>query len=242
MHRFAISSLSRTIGGMEYSNAVRGDAQLATKPIDASQQRAALSALIAALSPSELAIPDTVIRLLGPRPFSYGPYVELFGTRTRPAFDELGAARTLAQMIVDAVLQRERAARLVQFANTGDNPLTLSETIDALTKDWNGESAGESRKTASLRRVVQRSVADRLLLLASDKEASPEVRALVELKMAQLRSRAAELASRGSDMERAHWSLIAGDFKRWIERGELPTPTPALRPPPGDPFGMDQEW
>jgi hypothetical protein len=197
---------------------------------------------VQARSPAELAIPDTVVSLLGPRPFSYGPYDELFGARTRPAFDELGAARTLAQMIVDAVLQRERAARLVEFANRGDNPLTLGETIDALAANWSAAPSGESRKTASLRRVVQRAVADRLLLLAADKDAAPEVRALVELKMTQLRNRAANLASSGSDMERAHWALIAGDFKRWIERQELPTPTPALRAPPGDPFGMDSEW
>jgi hypothetical protein len=196
--------------------------------------------LIDALAPSELAIPDTILTLLGPRPFSYGPYVELFGTRTRPAFDELGAARTLAQMVVDAVLQRERTARLVQFASRGNNPLTLGETIDALTRDWTSSGRGESLKYAALRRVAQRAVADRLLLLAADKEAAPEVRSLVELKMGSLASRARSLASSGPEMDRAHWTAIAADFKRWIERQELPTPTPALRAPPGDPFGM--EW
>src|SRR5688500_4591104 len=55
MHRFAINSLAKTIGGMEYSNAVRGDGVQATRPIDAAAQRRALSALIGALSPSELA-------------------------------------------------------------------------------------------------------------------------------------------------------------------------------------------
>jgi hypothetical protein len=30
---------------------------------------------------------------------------------------------------------------------------------------------------------------------------------------------------------------IAGDFTRWVERRELPKPTPALVAPPGDPFG-----
>jgi hypothetical protein len=239
MHRFAINSLSKTIGGMEYSNAVRGDGLVATHPIDGASQRRALSALIAALSPSELAIPDTVVSLMGPRPFSYDSNVELFSTRTRPAFDELGAARTLAQMIVDGVLQRERAARLVQFANRGESPLTLSETIDQLTASWTSPSGSESRKTSSLRRVVQRAVADRLLLLAADKEAAPEVRALVELKMDALRKRALTLSSSGSDMERAHWVAVAADFKRWLERQELPTPTPALRAPPGDPFGID---
>jgi len=239
MHRFAINSLSKTIGGMEYSNAVRGDGLVATHPIDAAQQRRALGALIAAMSPAELAIPDTVITLLGPRPFSYGPYVELFSSRTRPAFDELGAARTLAQMIADAILQRERTARLVQFANRGESPLTLSETIDRLTESWKSAPSSESRKNAALRRVAERAVADRMLLLAADKEAAPEVRALVELKMDALRRRARSLSSSGTDMERAHWAAIAGDFTRWLERQELPSPTPALRAPPGDPFGID---
>ena len=217
---------------------MRGDGVQETHPIDGATQRKALSALVAAMSPSELAIPDTVITLLGPRPFSYGPYVELFSSRTTPAFDELGAARTLAQMIADAVLQRERAARVVQFAVRGSAPLTLTETIDSLTSGWSAHPS-DSQKTDGLRRVAQRAVADRLLLLAADKEASPEVRALVEFKMDALRRRARSLAASGSESERAHWMAIAGDFTRWIERKELPTPTPALRPPPGDPFGID---
>src|SRR5688500_9658967 len=239
MHRFAINSLAKTIGGMEYSNAVRGDGVQATRPIDAAAQRRALSALIGALSPSELAIPDTVITLLGPRPYSYPQYIELFSSRTRPAFDELGAARTLAQMIVDAILQRERAARLVQFASRGARPLTLEETVDALTLTWSPPPRAAPSAQA-LRRVAQRAVADRMLLLAADKEAAPEVRAIVELKMDALRRRARSLAGVGSVPERAHWLAIAADFTRWLERQELPTPTPAMRAPPGDPFGMDQ--
>ncbi|MDP9176178.1 MAG: zinc-dependent metalloprotease [Gemmatimonadota bacterium] len=239
MHRFAINSLAKTIGGMEYSNAVRGDGVQATRPIDGAAQRRALSALVAALSPSELAIPDTVITLLGPRPYSYPQYVELFSSRTRPAFDELGAARTLAQMIVDAVLQRERAARLVQFASRGPRPLTLDETIDSLTLTWSAPPRATPSAQA-LRRVAQRAVADRMLLLAADKEAAPEVRAILEFEMDALRRRARSLVGTGSVPERAHWLAIAADFTRWLERQELPSPTPALRAPPGDPFGMDR--
>jgi len=238
MHRFAINSLSKTIGGMEYSNAVRGDGIVATRPMSGAEQRHALTAMLKALTPAELAIPDTILALLGPRPFSYDPYVELFNSRTRPAFDELGAARTLAQMIVDAILQRERTARLVQFASRGAAPLTLAEAIDSLSATWSSPR-GESARDATLRRVAQRAVADRLLLLAADKEAAPEVRAIVEYKMDQLRRRARSLSTGGRELDRAHWMSIAGDFNRWIERQELPTPSPALRAPPGDPFGLD---
>ena len=240
MHRFAINSLAKSIGGMEYSNAIRGDGMQATRPVADAAQRAALSSLVAALKPAELAIPDTVLTLLGPRPFSYGQYVELFSSRTRPAFDELGAARTLAQMVVDAVLQRERAARLVQFAARSNGALTLGETIDALTADWSAGVRNDSRSASALRRVAQRAVADRLLTLASDKEGASEVRAIAELRMDALRRRARTLGAAGSESERAHWMSVAGDFTRWLERRELPTPTPALRAPPGDPFGSDR--
>jgi hypothetical protein len=110
--------------------------------------------------------------------------------------------------------------------------------VDALTADW-GAPAAQSPKFDALRRVSQRAVVDRMLLLAADKEAAPEVRSLVELKMNVLRARSRSLGSSGDEARRAHWTSIAGDLNRWLERQELPSPTPALRAPPGDPFGID---
>jgi hypothetical protein len=235
----AINGATKAIGGLEYSNAVVGDGQQASRTVSAARQRQALSSLIAALQPAELAIPDTVLTLLAPRPFSYSGSVELFGTRTRPAFDELGAARTLAQMIVDGVLQRERAARLVQQASYGDRPLTLSETIDALVAGtWSG-AVPASAKLAALKRVTQRAVTDRLLMLAADSGAAPEVRAMAQYKVTELAARAKAEARAGSVDQQAHFASIAADLTRWIERRELPALSPSLRPPPGDPFG---EW
>ncbi|HEY5218997.1 MAG TPA: zinc-dependent metalloprotease, partial [Gemmatimonadaceae bacterium] len=240
-HRFALNSLSKTIGGMEYSSSVVGDGQQATRPIAGPQQRTALSMMISALQPSALAIPDTLLTLLTPNATETSPRVELFGTRTEPAFDELGAARTLAQMIVDMVLQPERAGRLVAFANRGPNMLTLGETIDSLVaRTWNSPLPS-SGKLAALQRVGQRAVADQLLLLAADTTAAPEVRAIVELKIKDLQPQAARHASAGSFDARAHWNAIAGDFQRWIDRRELPEPTRALIAPPGDPYGM-ADW
>ncbi len=235
-HRFAINSVSKTIGGMEYSNATRGDGLQATRPVDGARQRAALAALTDALRPEALAIPDTVLTLLAPRPFGYDGSVELFGTRARPAFDELGAARTLAQMIVDGALQRDRAARLVQFASRGPDALTLGETIDSLAAATWRRAAPASPKLAALQRVTQRALADRLMLLAADQEASPEARAMADFRIAGLRAEARNNASRGSDVQRAHWMSIEGDFGRWLERRDLPKATLALVAPPGDPF------
>ncbi|MEO5815901.1 MAG: zinc-dependent metalloprotease [Gemmatimonadaceae bacterium] len=247
-HRFALNGVTKTIGGMTYQNALRGDGQTATNPIAGAQQRQALSALLAELQPTELAIPDTVLSLLGPRPSGYdgpvnnsnSPVGELFRGRTDPAFDEISAARTLSQMIVDGILQRERAGRLVTFAGRGKNMLTLGETIDSLVAaTWGKRDANASEKVVALRRVSQRAVADRLMSLAADVDALPEVRAMAEYQIGRLRVVAVREAAGGDMMNRAHWSSIAGDFARWIDRRELPKPSPALVAPPGDPFGMD---
>lgn len=237
MHRFALNGLTKTIGGMEYANAVRGDKQQATRPISAAQQRAALSLLLEALKPSELAIPDTVIILLAPGATNVTPPVELFGSRTRPAFDELGAARTLAQMIVDGILQRDRAARLSQFAAHGSS-LTLGGVIDAMVGGTWRAPTPATAKLAALGRVAQRALADRLLLLAADSEAAPEVRSMADLKLVELRPSAALWSKQPTRTEedRAHWLAIANDFGEWIDKRHLPILTRALVAPPGDPF------
>jgi hypothetical protein len=139
------------------------------------------------------------------------------------------------------VLQRERAARLVQQAAHDQRALSFGDVIDrmvATTWDVGPARGGAAAKSDALARVSQRAVADRLLTLAADREASPEVRAMLEYKLGGLRRSAAQrAASARADEWRAHWTALAGDLTRWIERRELPTPTPALRAPPGDPFG-----
>ena len=243
MHRFAINGVSKAIGGLEYSNAVRGDAQQATRPVPMGQQLAALRMLLDALAPQDLAIPDTVITLMAPGATTVTPSVELFGSQTRPAFDELGAARTLSQMIVDAILQRDRAGRLAQQAARAGSQLTLAATIDSLVSATFGRAPSNSPKLAALQRVTQRAVVDRLILLAADSLASPEARAMADLKLTELRARARAGGQEdgrggavGSAEERAHLLAIATDLAQWLDRREIPKLTAALLAPPGDPF------
>jgi hypothetical protein len=234
-HRFAVNGVTKTLGGLEYTNPRKGDGQQATQVISPARQRAALAQLVGTLAPAELAIPDTLLTLFSPR---LDNNVELIDARTTPAFDELGAARTLAQMVIDGILQRERAARMVQYASRIPNGFSLDEAITGLYRATWGAAVPASGKLAAIQRVTQRALADRLMMLAADKEASPEVRAIADLKIEEYRAIATQKGAAATTADaKAHWRAIAGDFKRWIDRGELPTPTPAMKAPPGDPFG-----
>ena len=143
-------------------------------------------------------------------------------------------------MIVDAILQTQRADRLVQFATREARPLTLGETIDSLVAATWPARSGESAKLAALRRVTRRAVIDRVLSLAADTTAAPEARAIAELELTRLKPVATRrMTAAATDAERAQWLSISGDIGRWLDRRELPKPTPALAAPPGDPFGMD---
>lgn len=240
-HRFAINGVTKTLGGVEYSNAVRGDGQQATRLISPERQRAAMRQLLGALNPAELAIPDTVLTLFAPR-LDAGGNVELPVSRTYPLFDELGAARMLAQMIVDGILQRERGARMIQNALRQPNGFSFSEAARTLI---NGTFAGPPQsnpRLAAIQRVTQRAVSDRLINLAADKDASPEVRAVASMQLNQVRGMiAAKTAAATSDDARAHWLAIADDITRYRDKGEVPVLSTMLRPPPGDPFG-DEPW
>ncbi|MBW7933740.1 MAG: zinc-dependent metalloprotease [Gemmatimonadaceae bacterium] len=236
-HRFALNSLTKTLGGLEYANPVRGDGQQATRVISGARQREAMAQLLGALDPRELEIPDTVLTLFSPR-LDAGSNVELPDQRTSPAFDELGTARTLAQMIVDGILQRERAARMVQYAARMPDGFSLQDAIGALVKGTWDAATPANAKLAALQHVTQRAVTDRLVLLAADKEASPEVRAIVEFELTHLREQATTRAAAAStDNDKAHWQAIAQTIARYQVAGEVPALTPAMKAPPGDPFG-----
>ena len=240
-HRWGINSAVKAIGGMEYSYAVRGDGQQATRPVDGATQRRALGLLLQAISPAELAIPDTVVTLLAPRPFGWSGSVELFDSRVRPAFDELGTARTLAQYVIDGVLQRDRVARLVQLSWRSRSPLTLAEAMDSLVNATFGARAG-TRRDSALVRVTSRALVDRLILLAADSNAAADPRAVANLTLRRLDALAATRERLGGLEHRAHMSALRRDIRQWLEEGEVPAMTLALRAPPGDPFGEEEDW
>ncbi|MHB1068848.1 MAG: hypothetical protein ACYC1W_03170, partial [Gemmatimonadaceae bacterium] len=97
-----------------------------------------------------------------------------------------------------------------------------------------------SGKLVALQRVTQRTVADRLVLLAADKEAAPAVRAIVEFELVRLRDSAAAHATAAThDGAKAHGLAITQMIARYQDKGEVPAMTPALIAPPGDPFGDD---
>ncbi|HUH13837.1 MAG TPA: zinc-dependent metalloprotease, partial [Longimicrobiales bacterium] len=189
-HRATYEAAIKTIGGMEYRYAVRGDPLPATTLLPPDRVERALDLLLAALQPAELAIPERVLAQLAPRSYGWVGGRTEFESAASPAFDQIGAARTLASDIVGGILHPARAARVVAFHARNPALPSLVDVVERLVDGTWGVRAGGQH--AELQRVVQRVVVDELLDLASHDDATPEARAAAEWGLRRVLARAAE--------------------------------------------------
>lgn len=234
-HRFTLEAAIKTVGGMEYSYAVRGDPTPPTRIVSADRQRRALGQLVAAIQPAQLDVPERVLRLMAPQPFGYQGTRFDFGSRANPAFDHLGVARTLAGMVVSGVLDPARMARVAAF-NERDPDLPSPEEVVAAFVDgtWRAGTGEEV-----LGRVAQRAVLDALVDLAADADASVESRAAAEWGLRSIREAIDEAPDPTWPPLTAHNGLAVADIDRFLTRrfdgGER---TRELAAPPGTPIGQ----
>ena len=240
-HRYQVTAAASVLGGMHYTYAVRGDGLDPVRPASAAEQSRALDALVRALQPAELTIPESVLAELPPRPSGYGRTRELFPRYTGPMFDAVSPAVVAAAHVVDAVLNPSRAARLLEQRLLDASLPGLGDVIAALVEV--GEPNGaDGPYEAEVRRAVGRVVADGLMRLADGAPMS-QVRAVAARHLGQLGSMAASLAS-DDGAQGAHFALLARDIQRFEDRPYAPwTPVATPNAPPGAPIGSPgMDW
>jgi hypothetical protein len=237
-HRFGIQAAQQFVGGQFQTGAVAGDGQVPVAWVAPERQKAAMELLLEALEPANLDIPDGILAALVPMPSAVGPSREQFPSEAGAAFDRLTAARVLAALIVDPLLDPKRAARLTLAP--GPDALTLEAMLRRLVAGTWFAKADATARLTGLRRVAQREVLDALLELAARPEAAPEVRAAVIAQLSRLRAdlRARHAADSAAE---AHLRLAERDLSDFLERPESRKPrAPKPPPPPGRPIGATE--
>lgn len=234
-NRWAIDTGVRYVGGMYDNLAVKGEAIAPTEIVPAALQREVLAQLMQAIQPANLSIPERLLVNLAPSP--NGRDIEDFTMPTGPAFDHLAAARTLSAMVLEQLLEPERSARLIAFADRQADPLTLPQVLRAVVDaTWNAppDTAAAAR---SLRRVAQRAALDAMMILGASPQATPEVRAVTLQALAALRATLPARTSQDEVMS-AHVRQAERDITKYLENPTAYAPKSfALPQPPGAPIG-----
>lgn len=209
-HRWAIEAAQRYIGGMYHNIVVKGEKMPPTEIVPAAMQRELLGQLMDAIEPANLTLPDALLAQLTPSPGN-----NLEDMAGDYAFDHLRAARILAALVLEPLLEPARAARLVAFADRQSGALTLPEVVQAmLAHTWNAPRDADPRMR-SLRRVTQRVALDSLMILGGNAETTPEVRAYVLDQIARL-GEALKSRTDEDPLTDAHYRQAVRDIARYL--------------------------
>ncbi len=234
-HRYQVEAVSKVIGGVNYSYAVRGGSTPVNEWVPDDTQRAALDALLGTLAPDFLAIPERIVRLIPPQPIGYGRDRELFRIHTGLTFDPIGAAESSAHHTLTFLLNPQRLARLVEQHAYDISRLSVNSLLDALfdqLQDRQGQSAYEQE----LSRMAEKLAVHHLMQLAGDESINQQVAAHAWQQLSDL-AEALPGRAGGDPAEAAHLYYLQQQVRLFLqdpEGYEVPEP-PAL--PDGSPIG-----
>ena len=236
-HRYQVEAVSKVLGGVNYSYAVRGDGQPANKMVDDQSQREALAALLGTLEPGFLAIPENVIQLIPPQPIGYSRGRELFKIHTGLTFDPIGAAESSANNTLQFLLNPQRLARVVEQSARDNERLSLYELMDNLLSAVRVDSK-DTPYEQELSRLVEKLTIQHLLQLAGDTKIMRQVSAMAWLKINEMEKRLTQQVSFTQDSNQlAHYTYLLEQinlFKRKPSDYQMP-PSPSM--PDGSPIG-----
>ncbi|HLR04776.1 MAG TPA: zinc-dependent metalloprotease [Pyrinomonadaceae bacterium] len=238
-HRYQVEAAAKLIGGEDYTFSLRGKGDRDPQIIAPEEQRRSLSAVLDTLRPENLALPESLLRLIPPRPPGYPRTREDFRIRTFPNFDALAPPEAIANHVYDFLLNQERAARLVEFhARDSRNP-GFGEVLDKiLGSTWKAPIG--TGYHAEIQRTVNMIVLQDLMALASGERASNQVRAIAEFRLDLLKSWLMNQRDLTRDQDQSAFLVYAANqIKRFQEDPKKMNLTKANDPPDGQPIGMD---
>ncbi len=181
-HRYQTEGVTKVIGGLDYSYALKGDGSTIVKRVPGKTEKKALVSILKTLNVEELAIPKKLLNLFPPRAFNYGRTRESFKSKTGVAFDPFGAVETASAMTLELLLHPERVTRLVQHKSLDDSQLGLVEVLDEVIANSIQKSYKDSYYQ-ELQNVVNYQVLNQLFHLSSNKDMYWQVNAIVNDKI-----------------------------------------------------------
>jgi len=241
LHRYQIEAVAKSVGGLYFTHAVKGDGQEPTKMVDPEIQWKAFDALMNTVSPDALALPDELISKIPPRPTGYPATVEVFAGNTGPTFDPIAAAESAATETISSLLNAERAARLLEYhARDSKQPGFIAITNKLLDQTW--KAPLQPGYKGELQVMVNNLTLKYLLALAADSKASENVKGQALLEIEELKDWMSGKLASAQPQQKAN--ILYGldeiaEFKQAPSKFEI---QPGQEMPPGAPIEPDMTF
>ena len=178
LHRYQTEAVTKVVGGLDYTYAIRDDGNTIVKRISSKVQQKALASVLKTLDVKEIGIPRKLVNLFPPRAFNYRRTRESFKSKAGVAFDPFGAVETASAMSLELLLHPERVTRLVQHKSLDRDQLGLVEVLDQLI-DSTIQQRHKDPYYQELQNIVNYQFLNQLFHLSSNNEMYWQVNAIV---------------------------------------------------------------
>lgn len=235
-HRYQVEAVSKVIGGLDYTYAIKGDGNTIVKRINGKIERKALASVLRTLDVEELAIPKKLLNLFPPRAVGYGRSRESFKSKTGVGFDPFGAVETASDATLYFLLHPERVTRLVQHKSLDKNQLGLVEVLDNLI-DHTFKKSHKDTYHQELQNVVNVQVLNHLFSLSANDKMYKQVNAIVNSKIYEIHEILKNSKAKGvQQLYHKEMIRMMADFKKNPTKFKKQT-TPKI--PDGSPIGNE---
>ncbi len=229
-HRYQVEAGSKFIGGLDYNYAVKGDADIAMKPVTLDLQKKALKELLNTITPQNLLVPSEIQKLLLPNANGYNYTRESFANETGYGFDQIAVANAAVDHLYSLLLHPQRLARI--------NNQNLMQLSDYFKNIYNQVSVHSAANTDLLKLslIREKNFVHRLVGLAQNtKKSSTSAAAIYTLN--EVVSKIAKVKS-DNNLINEQKAYLQNILSRWQNFETIEVPLPAVLPP-GSPIGCE---
>lgn len=238
-HRYQIEATVKTLGGLNYTYAMRGDGQEVSSFIDPILQKEAMEAILLTLQPSELALDENLIMLIPPKPLGYHRSRESMPSKEGVLFDPVSIAGAASEMTLGLLLNPERANRLVDFHYRDNNQPGLEYVLERLL-DFCMELEVENGLEREISHLIIQNSIYQMMLLANDTLSNVEVVAISTHAINDFKDRLRNLDNKGvkEDHDILHFTI---DQIEKYQKDPSSVKVPELfKAPDGSPIGCSR--
>lgn len=186
-HRYQTEATAKIIGGLEYSYAVKGGNETIVKRVSGAIERTALQAILKTIAVDEIAIPKEKLALFPPRAYGYYRTRESFKSKLGVEFDAFSAVETSSEMTLELLLHPQRVSRLIAHKSLDDSQLGFEELLDELIAN-SFKKTHKDTYYQELQNIINLEVLKQLFYLSSNKNQYPQVNAIVDFKLNEIKS------------------------------------------------------
>lgn len=241
-HRYQTEAAIKEIGGLDYRYNLRGDGQADPEIVSPAEQKKALAAVLKTLSPETLTLPESLLKILPPRPPGLPRTRESFPSETGLTFDPIATAESAADLTLAGLLDPGRASRLVQYHMRVPDSPSLRGVLEAVSKITAERPEGGHTMSSEVERAVEFRALEAMLSLAVNPQASTQARAIARSHINDVLKQlttAAPLTDTAEAIHRAALIDRINDFERDPAKF---VPVKPIEAPPGMPIGDDEDF